>query len=389
MNISKFLIMGKWSFFRKKEKKEKEVRYILSLDGGGMRGIIPAYILSRMEKDLKESFGDPRPLYSHFDLIAGTSTGSLIALALSLPAENTSFSKKDSTYSVYEKFITSGFFKKEESIFKGEIEELTSADEILEIYLTQGSEIFKTPHNLMNIFGPIFNDRYDGKAFDSFLYKTFGDTPLSDCKVPTIAVAFNTNTSMPFIFSSSNSHGFLAREAARASSAAPTYFPAATMIDRSTSESLVLIDGGIAANNPTLLAYKEARELYPNADVFKVLSISTDAPKHSQEVQNATSGAVGWASPVFKAYGEAQGAITDLISSSIKDMEYTRVWAPVLERKIKLDDYSKTSIDTLIDAAEKTYTATKDDIFKFLDSISKEKTHECVKLKNAPQLLPR
>ena len=55
-----------------------EERFILAIDGGGMRGIIPAYILSRLSAMLKAE-GDTRPLYSHFDLAAGTSTGALIA----------------------------------------------------------------------------------------------------------------------------------------------------------------------------------------------------------------------------------------------------------------------------------------------------------------------
>ena len=389
MNISKFLTMGKWNFLNwwTKNEKEKEVRYILSLDGGGMRGIIPAYILSKLEEELKSTFSDPRPLYSHFDLVAGTSTGSLIALAMTLPTESTSFLDKDNTYPLYDNYTTGRFRKKEHSIFKGEIEELTTAEEILAIYLKQGAEIFKAPKGFKNLFGPIFNDRYDGKAFDSFLFKTLGDTKLSECKVPTIAISFDTNTSKPYIFSSEDSHGFLAREAARASSAAPTYFPPAILIDRETGESLNLIDGGIVANNPSLLAYKEARRLYPDADEFRILSISTCAPKHSQDVENASSGAVGWASPVFKAYGEAQLAMTDLVAPSIKDVQYTRVWAPVLGKKIKLDDYSQGSIDTLMDAAGKTYLECEAEIKNFLALIAKEKTHESVKLKNKPELL--
>ncbi len=381
--------MGKWNIFKRREAKtkEKEIRYILSLDGGGMRGIIPAYVLSRLEQDLKKTFHDPRPLYSHFDLIAGTSTGSLIALALTLPTEGTSFSKKESYFSVYDKFISSGFFKREQSIFRGEIEELTNADEILEIYLKQGAAIFKPHYGIKNIFGSIFNDKYDGNAFDSFLSKTLGDVPISECKVPTMTVAFETNSCSPYIFSSIDSHGFLAREAARASSAAPTYFPSANLIDRETGEALTLIDGGIAANNPTLLAYKKARELYPNADEFRILSLSTCAPKHSSDIQNATSGAIAWANPIFKAYGITQLSIADLVADSIKDVEYTRVWAPVLEKKIKLDDYSQNSIKTLMEAAEKTYTYCKPDTDKFLEYISKEKTHECVKLKKDVPLL--
>ena len=68
--------------FWKQQGGEKRKRFILAIDGGGMRGIIPAYILQMLNKELRK-LGDERPLYSHFDLIAGTSTGALIAAALS------------------------------------------------------------------------------------------------------------------------------------------------------------------------------------------------------------------------------------------------------------------------------------------------------------------
>ena len=61
--------MGKLSNLLQKREKEKDIRYILSIDGGGMRGIIPAYLISRLAEDLRNA-GDERPFYSHFDLIA-------------------------------------------------------------------------------------------------------------------------------------------------------------------------------------------------------------------------------------------------------------------------------------------------------------------------------
>ena len=61
---------------RRGETRKKEERFILAIDGGGMRGIIPSRILSHISAELRR-MGDKRPLYSHFDLIAGTSTGAL------------------------------------------------------------------------------------------------------------------------------------------------------------------------------------------------------------------------------------------------------------------------------------------------------------------------
>jgi predicted acylesterase/phospholipase RssA len=77
-----FINMGLRNYLKNRElKRLGEDRYILCLDGGGMRGVIPATILEHVE-NLLRSKGDDRPLYSHFDLVSGTSTGGLIALAL-------------------------------------------------------------------------------------------------------------------------------------------------------------------------------------------------------------------------------------------------------------------------------------------------------------------
>ena len=380
--------MSKWSFFKGKEKEEKkEYRYVLSIDGGGMRGIIPAYVLSRMEEDLKNIFHDERPFYSHFDLISGTSTGALIAIGLTTPVEKTIFPKKNNFTHVYQNLVTGRFFKKEIEVFSGDIEELTSAKEILELYKKNGHRIFQGQKGLKNLFGPIFNDRYDPLSLEGFLYETLGDTKLAESFVPTIAIAYDTISSTPFVFSSEDDHDFFSREVARASSAAPTYFPSANLIDRKTGNALTLIDGGVVANNPALITYAEARKLYPYADKIKMLSLSTCAPKHTVDVQNTTSGAIAWASPLFKAYSEGQMALADEIASNIKDLEYTRIWTGGGMKKIRLDDCSEDAINALSQIASNAYENNKEKIHLFLENISQEPTHQEVKLKNKPNLL--
>ncbi len=390
MNITKFCDMGKWNIFQQNKKEtKKEIRYILSIDGGGMRGIIPAYLINKMDTILGEDFGDDRPFYSHFDLVAGTSTGALIALALTSPIKEGILTKQEGKYPVFEKHIIGRFFKKEEQIYKGDIEPLAASDALLAMYLNRSGDIFKQPHHLKSLFGPVFSDKYDGKSLEEFLTEALGDTRLDECLVPTIAVAYETNTSMPYIFSSRDSHGFLCSEAARASSAAPTYFPASNLIDRETGEVLSLIDGGVVANNPTLLAYKEARKLYPNADEYRILSLSTCAPKHSVDVQSYTQGAIAWASPLYKAYSEGQLAMVDEIVPSIKDLRYTRIWAPVLTKKIKLDDISIEAKEQLLKAAGDTFLAKEDDIMAYLKELSEEPTHNSIKLSNGSNLLDK
>ena len=264
----------------KKEDKKKEVRYILAVDGGGMRGIVPAFILKKTNEELRKR-GILRPLYSYFDLVSGTSTGALIALGLTAPVDNLGIKKEEGEDWEVTEIIEKGRFRKTtEIVKKGEIERLGDPEELLSLYTENGKKIFipddaKGIWRLVGKVTKMLGDKYDTVPLEMFLDEVYGDTLLSEAKVPTMAVSTDTNGCKSFIFRSWDSHGFLVREAARATSAAPTYFAPAVFIDRETNEKLTLIDGGMIANNPILATYIEARKLYPNADEFRILSIST------------------------------------------------------------------------------------------------------------------
>jgi patatin-like phospholipase/acyl hydrolase len=80
------VVMSIWGTRKKQQiADERDDRYILCIDGGGMRGVVPAVLLGKLARLLQDA-GDERPFYAHFDLIAGTSTGGLLALALAAPA---------------------------------------------------------------------------------------------------------------------------------------------------------------------------------------------------------------------------------------------------------------------------------------------------------------
>ena len=126
----------------KKEEKKKETRYILAIDGGGMRGIVPAFILKKMNEELKER-GILRPLYSYFDLVSGTSTGALIALGLTAPVDNLGLKKEEGEDWEVSEIIEKGRFRKTtEIVKKGEIERLGDPEELLSLYTENGKKIF-------------------------------------------------------------------------------------------------------------------------------------------------------------------------------------------------------------------------------------------------------
>lgn len=359
---------------RKKEEKEKkkEVRYILTIDGGGMRGIVPAYILEKMDEVIREK--TERPLYSLFDLVAGTSTGALIALGLTSPADQTTLEKDSGEkYRVDRKYRKGLIFKKEYSETVGWIERNTAPEEFLKLYEKNGDKIFlkknlKGFRKLLDNINRFFTDKYEAEPYEDFLYQTYGDTPLSSAMVPTMAVSFDLSNGKEFVFKSWDDRGWLVREAARASSAAPTYFSPARFIDRKSGEELSLVDGGIIANNPILTAYIEARKLYPEADEFRFLSLSTaSAPFHMNA--DSISSNIDWMTRLISAYGAANMAISLEGVESIKGVKVVRVWKNVLKSHISLDDTSDEAVQALKAAGEEIWTDKKDEITAFLDEI--------------------
>ena len=358
----------------KKEVKKKEVRYILAVDGGGMRGIVPAFILKKTNEELRKR-GILRPLYSYFDLVSGTSTGALIALGLTAPIDNLGIKKEEGEDWEVTEIIEKGRFRKTtEIVKKGEIERLGDPEELLSLYTENGKKIFipddaKGIWRLVGKVTKMLGDKYDTVPLEMFLDEIYGDTLLSEAKVPTMAVSTDTNGCKSFIFRSWDSHGFLVREAARATSAAPTYFAPAVFIDRETNEKLTLIDGGMIANNPILATYIEARKLYPNADEFRILSISTASSLCVLHPEEYTTN-LEWLSHLASAYSSANMNISLEGVESIKGVRVDRIWEPVLEKKIKLDDTSKEAVDALMEAAEKIWDMDKEKIYSFLDEVT-------------------
>ena len=374
----------------KKEDKKKEVRYILAVDGGGMRGIVPAFILKKTNEELRKR-GILRPLYSYFDLVSGTSTGALIALGLTAPIDNLGIKKeKGEDWEVTEIIEKGRFRKTTEIVKKGEIERLGDPEELLSLYTENGKKIFipddaKGIWRLVGKVTKMLGDKYDTVPLEMFLDEVYGDTLLSEAKVPTMAVSTDTNGCKSFIFRSWDSHGFLVREAARATSAAPTYFAPAVFIDRETNEKLTLIDGGMIANNPILATYIEARKLYPNADEFRILSISTASSLCVLHPEEYTTN-LEWLSHLTSAYSSANMNISLEGVESIKGVRVDRIWEPVLEKKIKLDDTSKEAIDALMEAAEKIWDMDKEKIYSFLDEVTTAPIPDRLVLKNENKL---
>jgi len=209
---------------------------ILSIDGGGIRGIFPAHILCNISEKLGINVAD------RVDLIAGTSTGSIIAAAIACG-------------------ISPGI--------------------ILDLYAKRGPEIFirrKTWHPEKYQQG--FTSAYDSSGLSKVLEDVFKNIKLKEVSRPLIIPATDLGNGGVHVFKSAYSKDFvrdpevLVRSAVLASCSAPTYF------DPAKVDSYLLADGGLWANNPTLVAYVDAQKRLGVAPSdIKILSLGTGHSK--------------------------------------------------------------------------------------------------------------
>lgn len=274
MFTSKQVIKHKISY------KMKKVR-ILSIDGGGIRGILPGIVLNQIEKKLQKKTKDPNiRLADMFDFMAGTSTGGILTLAYLTPNEDN--------------------------------RPKLSAQDAVNIYLERGDEIFDA--NLWQKIKSgegIIDEKYSASKLEKALDDTFGDIKLSNLLKPCIITSYDIRNGKPHFFkqhkAKNDIHNFKVKDVARATSAAPTYFETA-LVKNDLGTPYPLIDGGVFVNNPALVAYSEARTMefsgidhFPTAKDMMIVSIGTGSVSKNYEYEKAKDwGAIGWIKPIIE-----------------------------------------------------------------------------------------
>lgn len=268
---------------------------ILSIDGGGIRGIIPAVILSEIEKQTG------KPICELFDLIAGTSTGGILTVGLTKPDPNNN-SKPHYT-----------------------------AAKLVEMYEKEGSEIFyESPaEKALGIVDDLGKPKYSSAGRDKVLKKYFGEALIKDALKPILLTSYDIEKRIQVFFISNSTferasgdgfrklcEGYKMREAAMATSAAPVYFEPYKLAnnhkDRHASEPYyALVDGGLFANNPTSLAiiealiYNQRDPHQPNQEQLKleeilVVSLGTGSLMRKYPYDTAVNwGLLGWVEPLI------------------------------------------------------------------------------------------
>lgn len=248
---------------------------ILSIDGGGIRGIIPAMVLAHIERKTG------RPICELFHLIAGTSTGGMIALGLARP-------RPDGVP--------------------------MPAEEISQLFRKKGAEVFsRTIWKEVTSLGGVAEQKYDSEPLERLLSENLGNTKLSEAVVDVMATAYDLRSRAPWFFKSWKARGirlsdgesaldheFLMRDAARATTAAPTYFEPAK-VSNAAGRRFLFVDGGVFANNPAMCAYVSGRRLFPRASRILLLSLSTGIAELRLPVEDTSAwGFAAWARPVLE-----------------------------------------------------------------------------------------
>ncbi|MCH1493227.1 MAG: patatin-like phospholipase family protein [Luminiphilus sp.] len=291
-------------------------RTVLSIDGGGIRGIIPAMILHHIET------ATGRPAAELFDLMVGTSTGGILALGLAQPDVHSSH------HSRYR------------------------ARDLADLYAQRGSDIFsRSLWRRLRSVGGIFDESYPAGPLEGLLNEYFGDNRLGLCRCPTIVTAYDIEDSQTvFIKSFKPEHRDLScSAAARATSAAPTFFePARMQLHRQES---ALIDGGVFINSPVVSAYAEALKLFPG-DPITVISLGTGQLTRSIAGDKAARwGKAGWLMPVLDCVFDGVARAADYQMNLFLGERYQRFQLDLNDASDALDDTSPANIAALFSAA--------------------------------------
>ena len=318
-----------------KEPPKPEERFILCIDGGGMRGIVPVVFLQNLERAIRAN-GGKADIASYFDFISGTSTGGLITLALTCESTILHKNLEDGSTQI----------------------NLTA---LLDNYMTMGSQIFQANSSLFGL-RQFVSDKYSSEGIQNLTQKWFGVAPMEQAKVPTLIMAYDLTNGQPQMIRSYAEEGsYPAWVAARATSAAPTFFSPCEYSGK------LLVDGGVIANNPTLYAYFEAKKLYPDCKRFHILSISTGGSYHTMD-KDSTKGLMNWADQVSPMFDTAQKRTTDYVLANMSDVDYVRIDNP-LTNPVKMDETNPSVLRYIKDEAENNvliYDNTLDSFAKLL-----------------------
>ncbi len=302
---------------------------ILSIDGGGIRGLIPALVLAELERQTG------RAIAECFDLIAGTSTGGILALGLTKPGEGG--------------------------------RPRYSAQDLADLYRKEGARIFNESlwRQITNPMG-LRAAKYPPEGIEGVLAQYFGETWLKEALTEVLVTAYDLEKRDAFFYRRRRAredarYDVPMRVAARATSAAPTFFEPALV--QWPKDRDVLVDGGVFANNPAMCAYAEAWPTLAKegrtADDILLVSLGTGLYTKPYRYEDAKGwGVAGWAKPVLDVIFDG---VADTVDYQLRQIlpaaedgtpRYLRLQTELDADLSELDDTSPQHLEGLHRAAE-------------------------------------
>lgn len=298
---------------------------VLAIDGGGIRGIIPGMLLAEIESRTGKHISEL------FDVIAGTSTGGILALALSKPKS------ADNSEPAYK------------------------ASDLIQMYEKDGRTIF--PKKVLGKLRMLFGAEYSVAGLEEILGQYFEDARLKDALTRVIITSYDIKNRNAFFFRSTNAknpsiqanYDYPMKQVARATSAAPTFFLPTQIPKAVRGQYWDLIDGGVFANNPAMCAYVEALGINPEADICLV-SLGTGAvPPTSYASKAKTWGALGWVRPIVTITMEGPGDTVDYqLNRLLHATKYFRFQTQLDESSAAMDNTDPANINRLKEFAQRT-----------------------------------
>ncbi|KAL3677826.1 hypothetical protein R1sor_020782 [Riccia sorocarpa] len=332
---------------------------ILSIDGGGVRGVIPAVCLEYLESELQKIDGAEVRIADYFDVIAGTSTGGIISAMLTAPDAN-----KRPTF---------------------------SAPQVTKFYLDNATTIFPLScsgswSTVKSFFGP----RYTVTPLKTLLVENFKDLKIADALTDVLITSFDVKAQQPVFFNKQvaltlERYNATYADVCLGTSAAPTFLPAHQFVvpdkDSGPGETheYNLIDGGIAANNPTQVAilhavkdliigncpHKARIPCFEGYQDLLVLSLGTGDQTVSYDAKDlADWGTLNWVlkdgkQPIIQMLFNSSAYLVDFdvaIGFQINKVEknYLRIETKDIQGDMeRLDNSDPKNMQALVDAANK------------------------------------
>ena len=275
----------------------KKTKLVLSFDGGGVRAIAAVVFLKQLE------VASGKKIFDIFDFFIGTSAGGINALNLA-GLEATSL----------------------------ELEEFWSKENLAK---TMTKSFWDNASFLQT------KPKYDGKGKRKLLLEYFNDKSLGEAKKPVAVLAYDVENRKPRLLSSYGSPGIKMVSAASATSAAPIYYSTQEIDDGTW-----LIDGGIVANNPSLIGYSEARKIFPGCKI-KVLSIGTGLNRRKiNGPSSAKWGALNWFRHDILGI-MLESSMFDEIARDLMAKDYLRINSSTGLVNRRMDDTSDANLERI------------------------------------------